>query len=260
MIARRIKEEFADVTAPSHARHDRGRLHPITQVTREVEEIFLRMGFETMSSPEVTSEYNNFTAVNVPANHPARDMQDTFWLEGIGKVLATQTSCMQNEILKTKSCPIRVIVPGRVFRNEDLDATHDSTFYQVEGIVVEKGTVHMGHLKYTIETFLSELFKKEVTIRMRPGYFPFVEPGVEVDFSCPFCDGKGCRICKHSTWIEFMGAGLVHPNVLREGGLDPNEYSGFAFGFGLNRLVMMLYGINDLRHFMSSDIRFLRQF
>jgi len=174
-------------------------------------------------------------------------------------VLATQTSCMQNLLLKNQEPPIRVIIPGRVFRNEDVDATHENTFYQVEGIVVDKN-IGMGHLKFTIKTMLSDLFGKEVTIRMRPGYFPFVEPGVEVDFSCPFCDGEGCRICKKSGWIEFMGAGLIHPNVIHEGGLDPEIYSGFAFGFGLNRLVMIKYGIPDMRYFQNPDIRFLRQF
>ncbi|MFZ3233630.1 MAG: phenylalanine--tRNA ligase subunit alpha, partial [Patescibacteria group bacterium] len=216
-------------------------------------------GFEVLESKEVTTEYLNFDAVNVPASHPARDMQDTFWLEGKGNVLATQTSSMQNVILKSKNPPIRVIIPGRVFRNEDIDATHENTFYQVEGIVVDKG-VSMANLKYAIRTMLSDLFGREVSIRLRPGYFPFVEPGVEVDFSCPFCSGEGCKICKKSGWIEFMGAGLIHPNVLREGGLDPEVYSGFAFGFGLNRLVMIKYGITDMRHFQNADVRFLSQF
>jgi phenylalanyl-tRNA synthetase alpha chain len=231
----------------------------MTRVRQDVEDTFTRMGFDIYESMEVTTEYLNFDAVNVPKTHPARDMQDTFWLEGDGNVLATQTSCMQNLIMKAKSTPIRAIIPGRVFRNEDVDATHDNTFYQVEGIVVDKG-ISISHLKFTITTMLSDIFGKEVTIRMRPGYFPFVEPGVEIDFSCPFCDGAGCRICKGSGWIEFMGAGLIHPNVILEGGLDPEIYSGFAFGFGLNRLVMIRYGIPDMRYFMSPDVRFLKQF
>ena len=257
IIESRLSEEWSDTTIPFQ--RERWSLHPITTVRQEVEDTFRRMGFDVYESMEVTTEYLNFDAVNVPKNHPARDMQDTFWLEWDGNVLATQTSCMQNLILRSKNTPIRAIIPGRVFRNEDVDATHDNTFYQVEGIVVDKG-IGMGHLKFTITTMLSDIFGKEVKIRMRPGYFPFVEPGVEVDFSCPFCDGEWCKICKWSGWIEFMGAGLIHPHVIREWGLDPEVYTGFAFGFGLNRLVMIKYGIPDLRYFMTPDIRFLRQF
>lgn len=257
-VRERLRTEFEDVTLPAGLPAS-GHLHPITRALLEVEDAFKRMGFEIFESKEVTTEYLNFDAVNVPASHPARDMQDTFWLEGKGNVLSTQTSSMQNVILRSKTPPVRVIIPGRVFRNEDLDATHENTFYQVEGIVVDKG-VSMANLKYAIRTMLSDLFGREVTIRLRPGYFPFVEPGVEVDFSCPFCAGEGCRICKKSGWIEFMGAGLIHPNVLREGGVDPAEYQGFAFGFGLNRLVMIKYGINDMRHFQNPDVRFLSQF
>lgn len=256
-VATRLASEWEDVTVPM--KQEKGSLHPITIVRREVEDTFTRMGFDIYESMEVTTEYLNFDAVNVPKTHPARDMQDTFWLEGEGNVLATQTSCMQNLIMRNNTPPIRAIIPGRVFRNEDVDATHENTFYQVEGIVVDKG-IGMGHLKFTITTMLSDLFGKEVKIRMRPGYFPFVEPGVEVDFSCPFCDGDGCRICKKSGWIEFMGAGLIHPNVIREGGLDPEVYTGFAFGFGLNRLVMIKYGIPDMRYFQNPDVRFLKQF
>lgn len=257
LIAQRLSSEQEDMTVPLIREH--GSLHPITLVQREVEDTFVRMGFDIYDSMEMTTEYLNFDAVNVPKTHPARDMQDTFWLEWAWNVLATQTSCMQNLIMRNKSTPIRAIIPGRVFRNEDVDATHDNTFYQVEGIVVDKW-IGISHLKFTITTMLSDIFGKEVTIRMRPGYFPFVEPGVEVDFSCPFCDGVGCKICKGSGWIEFMGAGLIHPNVIREWGLDPEIYSGFAFGFGLNRLVMIRYGIPDMRYFMSPDVRFLKQF
>jgi phenylalanyl-tRNA synthetase alpha chain len=257
LIVQRLASEQEDITVPL----TRGKwsLHPITLVQREVEDTFVRMGFDIYDSMEMTTEYLNFDAVNVPKTHPARDMQDTFWLEWSGNVLATQTSCMQNLIMRNKSTPIRAIIPGRVFRNEDVDATHDNTFYQVEGIVIDKW-IGVSHLKFTIETMLSDIFGKKVNIRMRPGYFPFVEPGVEVDFSCPFCDGVGCKICKWSGWIEFMGAGLIHPSVIREWGLDPEIYSGFAFGFGLNRLVMIRYGIPDMRYFMSPDVRFLKQF
>lgn len=256
-VHEKIRWEWEDVTVPFQ--NEVGSIHPITQVRQQVEDTFTRMGFDIYESMEITTEYLNFDAVNVPKTHPARDMQDTFWLEGDGNVLATQTSCMQNLILRNKWTPIRAIIPGRVFRNEDVDATHDNTFYQVEWIVVDKN-ISIGHLKFTITTMLSDLFGKEVTIRMRPGYFPFVEPGVEVDFSCPFCEWNGCRICKGSGWIEFMGAGLIHPHVIREGWLDPEIYSGFAFGFGLNRLVMIKYAIPDLRYFMNPDIRFLKQF
>lgn len=256
-IAAQLANEWEDLTVPM--KQQKGSLHPITLVRQEVEDTFTRMGFDIYESMEVTTEYLNFDAVNVPKTHPARDMQDTFWLEGTGNVLATQTSCMQNLIMRNNTPPIRAIIPGRVFRNEDVDATHENTFYQVEGIVVDKG-IGMSHLKFTITAMLSDLFGKEVKIRMRPGYFPFVEPGVEVDFSCPFCDGDGCRICKKSWWIEFMGAGLIHPNVIREGELDPEIYTGFAFGFGLNRLVMIKHGIPDMRYFQNPDIRFLKQF
>ncbi|PID83703.1 phenylalanine--tRNA ligase subunit alpha [Candidatus Gracilibacteria bacterium] len=257
-IEEQIKKEWQDVTEPLQKKQ--GTLHPLTQSQKQIEEIFTRMGFSVYDSMEITSEYLNFDAVNIQKNHPARDMQDTFWLEGECNVLATQTSCMQNLILKHKEAPIRAIIPGRVFRNEDIDATHENTFYQIEGVVVDKH-INIGNLKFTIETMLSEIFEKEVSIRMRPGYFPFVEPGVEIDFSCPFCvDTSSCKVCKGSGWIEFMGAGLMHPNVIREGGFDPEVYTGFAFGFGLNRLVMIQHGIPDMRYFMNPDIRFLQQF
>jgi phenylalanyl-tRNA synthetase alpha chain len=200
IINTRLSNEWEDTTIPFP--FIKGSIHPISTVRQEVEATFLRMGFDIHESMEITTEYLNFDAVNVPKNHPARDMQDTFWLEWTRNVLATQTSCMQNLILKSEKTPIKAIIPGRVFRNEDVDATHDNTFYQVEGIVVDKG-IHIGHLKFTITTMLSDLFGKEVHIRMRPWYFPFVEPGMEVDFSCPFCDGVGCKICKWSGWIEF---------------------------------------------------------
>ncbi|HRI36507.1 MAG TPA: phenylalanine--tRNA ligase subunit alpha [bacterium] len=257
-IERAIASEYADVTIP-YSRTDGSHVHPLARVRDEIEDVFVRMGFRVYESDEVTTEYANFDAVNVPATHPARDMQDTFWLEGSGNVLATQTSCMQNHILRTNTPPIRAIIPGRVFRNEAIDATHENTFYQVEGMVVDRG-IHIGHLKYTLETMLSEIFGKPVRTRMRPGFFPFVEPGVEVDSSCPFCDGVGCRICKQSGWIELVPAGLIHPNVLREGGIDPEVYSGFAFGLGMNRLAMLKYGVDNIRLFLDPDIDFLRQF
>ncbi|EKD30224.1 MAG: hypothetical protein ACD_78C00115G0008 [uncultured bacterium (gcode 4)] len=258
LIADRLANEFEDVTAPIS--EDTGNhLHPITRTLMKVEDSFKRMGFDIYESNEVTTEYWNFDSLNIPKTHPARDMQDTFWLEGTGNVLATQTSSMQNIIMKSKGAPIKAIISGRVFRNEDIDATHENTFYQVEGMVIDKD-ITLANLKYTLRTMLSDIFGREVSIRMRPGYFPFVEPGVEVDFSCPFCSGTGCKICKKSGWIEFMGAGLIHPNVLREWGIDPDEYTGFAFGFGLNRLVMINYGIPDMRFFQNPNIAFLKQF
>lgn len=257
-VTERLKKEYIDVTFPI-ADTGIGHLHPLTQVIRQVEDSFTRMGFEIRESMEITTEYKNFDAVNIPKTHPARDMQDTFWIEGIGNVLATHTSSMQNEIYKTHDLPIRVVIPGRVFRNEDVDATHENTFYQVEAIVVDKG-ISLANMKYTIRTMLSDIAGKEVKIRLRPSYYPFVEPGADVDFSCPFCDGNGCRICKGTGWIEFMGCGMIHPNVLREGGVDPEVYSGFAFGFGLNRLAMIKYGINDMRYFQNPNMAFLRQF
>ncbi len=257
IITKRLETEWSDVTIPFSL--EKWSIHPITTVRQEVEDTFTRMGFDIYESMEMTTEYLNFDAVNVPKNHPARDMQDTFWLEWDGNVLATQTSCMQNLIIRSKTLPIRSVIIGRVFRNEDVDATHENTFYQIECVVVDKW-IHIGHLKFTVETMLSDIFGKKVSIRMRPGYFPFVEPGVEIDFSCPFCDGNGCKICKKSGWIEFMWAWLIHPTVLREAWLDPEVYSGFAFGAGLNRLVMIKYGIPDMRYFMHPDVRFLRQF
>ena len=256
-IESQLHNEWEDVTIPFS--ENSGSLHPMTRARMEVEDTFRRMGFDIHESMEITTEYLNFDAVNVAKNHPARDMQDTFWLEWDGNVLATQTSCMQNLILRNTELPIRSVIIGRVFRNEDVDATHENTFYQIECVVVDRW-IGIGHLKFTIETMLSDLFERKVDIRMRPGYFPFVEPGVEVDFSCPFCNQSGCNICKWSGWIEFMGAWLIHPTVLREGWLDPEIYSGFAFWAGLNRLVMIKYGIPDNRYFQNPDIRFLRQF
>ena len=259
-IRNKLQNEFFDVTVPS-PKEQAEHKHPITRTLDLVYDTFKRMWFDIYESAELTTEYLNFDSLNIPATHPARDMQDTFWLEGKWNVLATQTSSMQNIIYKSASLPIRAIVPWRVFRNEDIDATHENTFYQVEWVVVDKD-INIGHLKYTVKTMLSDIFWKEVEIRLRPGFFPFVEPGVEVDFSCPFCSGSwsNCKICKWSWWIEFMGAWLIHPNVLREWWIDPDVYSWFAFGFWLNRLVMIKYSITDIRHFMHPSLAFLKQF
>lgn len=234
-----------------------GSLHPITIVQKELEEIFESMGFNVEDGNEVETEYNNFEAVNVPKHHPARDMQDTFWLEN-GQLLKTQTSAAQNKIMRKYGTPLKAIFPGRCFRNEELDASHENTFFQMEGMMIDKD-VSIANLIYFMKTLLSEIFKKDVEVRLRPGYFPFVEPGFELDIKCLYCGGDGCKVCKHGGWIELCPCGMIHPNVLKMGGIDPEEYSGFAFGLGLSRLAMMKYGINDLRILNSGDLRSLKQ-
>lgn len=241
------------------ARARRGSLHPMTQVRREVEEIFFSMGYRVLDGPEVELDYYNFQALNIPPDHPSREMQDTFYCDRSGQlVMRTQTSPVQIRAMETLTPPFRVIAPGRVFRNEAQDATHEHTFHQVEGLVVGQD-VTVGHLTWTLKGFLRRLFHKELDVRLRPGYFPFVEPGFELDIRCPFCE-SGCRVCKHTTWVEFCGCGMVHPKVLAAGGLDAELWTGFAFGFGLDRLVMVRHSIDDIRHFMGGDLRFLEQF
>lgn len=247
--------EKIDITIPVEERI--GSLHPITIVQRELEEIFTGMGFTVEDGNEVETEYNNFEAVNVPKYHPARDMQDTFWLEN-GELLKTQTSAAQNKIMLKYGAPLKAIFPGRCFRNEALDASHENTFFQMEGMMIDKD-VSIANLIYFMKTLLSEIFKKEVEVRLRPGYFPFVEPGFELDIKCPYCDGAGCKVCKNGSWIELCPCGMIHPNVLKMGGINPEEYSGFAFGLGLSRLAMMKYNINDLRALNSCDLRVLKQ-
>jgi phenylalanyl-tRNA synthetase alpha chain len=227
-------------------------------VQSEVEDLFISLGFTILSGPEVETEYNNFDALNIPLDHPARDMQDTFWVEG-HNLLRTHTSPVQIRGMKRFGPPLRMIAPGRVFRNEEVDASHEHTFYQIEGMMVDRD-VSIGHLVYFMKTMLSGIFHRDVVVRLRPGYFPFVEPGFELDMHCLICDGDGCPVCKQTGWVEFIGCGLVHPNVLRMGGIDPEEWNGFAFGMGLTRLVMMRYGIDDIRLLQSGDLRFLNQF
>ncbi len=263
-MAAELEKEWVDVTAPGIP-YKAGHVHPISQVQYEVEEIFSSMGFSIEDGPEVESEYYNFESLNIPASHPARDMQDTFFVDKEGDselgrlVLRTQTSPVQMRTMQTKGAPLRIIVPGRVFRNEATDASHDATFYQVEGLLIDEN-ISLAHLKGVMQEFLSKLFKKNVLVRFRPGYFPFVEPGLEMDFACLICNQKGCRVCKQSGWVEFMGAGMVHPNVLKAGKIDSKKYQGWAFGFGLTRLVMMKYGITDIRLLFGADTRFLNQF
>jgi len=255
---------FFDVTVPG-PKIKTGHIHPIAQVQYEVEQIFGDMGFSIMDGPEVESEYYNFEGLNIPSTHPARDMQDTFFVkdkndEKHGRmVLRTHTSPVQVRTMEKYGAPLRIIVPGRVFRNEATDACHEHTFDQVEGLLIDKN-ISLADLKGIMIDFLSRLFGQEVKVRFRPGYFPFVEPGLELDFSCLICGGKGCKTCKRTGWLEFMGAGMVHPNVLKAGGIDSDEYQGWAFGFGLTRLVMMRYAIDDIRFLTSGDLRFLKQF
>lgn len=253
----RLASEWIDLTVPAPG-PGRGSLHPLTQIQSEIEDLFVSMGFTVLDGPEVETELNNFDALNIPPDHPARDMQDTFWLDG-GHLLRTHTSPVQVRGMKKLGPPLRMIAPGRVFRNEEVDASHEHTFYQLEGMMVDKD-VSVAHLIYFMKTLLSAIFKRDVTVRLRPGYFPFVEPGFELDIQCLICGGAGCPVCKQSGWVELLPCGLVHPNVLRLSGIDPDEYSGFAFGLGLTRLVMMRYAIDDIRQLQGGDLRFLTQF
>ena len=257
LLAARLEAEWVDLTLPAPGTRP-GSLHPITKIQHEIEEVFTSMGFAVLDGPEVETEYNNFDALNIPPDHPARDMQDTFWLEG-GHLLRTHTSPVQVRGMQKLGPPLRMIAPGRVFRNEEVDASHEHTFYQLEGMMIDRD-VSVAHLIYFMKTLLSAVFKREVTVRLRPGYFPFVEPGFELDIQCLICGGPGCPVCKQSGWVELLPCGLVHPNVLRMGGIDPEQWGGFAFGLGLTRLVMMRYGIDDIRLLQSGDLRFSRQF
>jgi len=246
-----------DLSLPSIDRR-MGSIHPIALVQMELEEIFQGMGFRVLTGYEVELEYYNFDALNIPPDHPARDMQDTFWLEN-GMLLRTHTSANQVRALETYGVPLRAIFPGRCFRNEAIDASHENTFYQLEGLLVDRD-ISVAHLIAVMKTLLSQVFRREVTVRLRPGFFPFVEPGFELDVQCLICGGKGCSTCKQTGWIELIPCGLVHPKVLEYGRVDPQVYSGFAFGMGLTRLAMMKYGIPDIRLFNSGDIRFYEQF
>jgi phenylalanyl-tRNA synthetase alpha chain len=253
----RLETEWIDLTLPAPPPKP-GRLHPISQIQAEIEDLFLSLGFAVLDGPEVETEWHNFDALNIPRDHPARDAQDTFWLAD-GNVLRTHTSPVQIRGMERLRAPLRIIAPGRVFRNESTDASHEHTFYQLEGMMVDRD-VSIAHMLYYMKTLLRAIFKREVEVRLRPGFFPFVEPGFELDMRCLLCGGAGCPVCKQSGWVELLGCGLVHPNVLRFSGLDPEEWNGFAFGVGLTRLIMMRYGIDDIRYLQSGDLRFLRQF
>jgi phenylalanyl-tRNA synthetase alpha chain len=255
--ARRLSEEKIDVTLPGRPA-PLGHLHPITLATREIVAIFAELGFEVVAGPDLEDEYHNFEALNIPANHPARDMQDTFYLAG-GGVLRTHTSPVQIRVMEIQKPPIRSIMPGRVYRNEEISARHHCLFHQVEGLYVDEG-VSLADLKGTLLGFARRCFGAETTVRIRPSFFPFTEPSVEVDVRCFACGGRGCSLCKGTTWLEIGGAGMVHPNVLKSGRIDPEKYTGFAFGMGVERTAMLKYRIDDLRLFTENDVRFLRQF
>ena len=240
------------------AEREFGSYHPITLATREVEEVFTGMGFTIEDYAEVVDDYECFEALNIPKHHPARDMQDTYYLEN-GQLLKTQTSAAQNAIMKKYGAPLRAIFPGRCFRNESTDACHENTFFQMEGMMIDEN-ISISNLIYFMKTMLSEVFKRDIKVRLRPGFFPFTEPGFELDINCLICGGTGCPSCKNSGWLELCPCGMIHPNVLREGGIDTEKYTGFAFGLGLTRLAMMKYGVKDIRDFNSGNLKSLSQF
>jgi len=251
-----LERAALDVTLPGRMSAF-GGLHPVTQVLNRIEELFIGSGYQVVKGPEVEDEYHNFEALNIPEHHPARAMHDTFYF-GDGSLLRTHTSPSQVHTMERQAPPIRVICPGRVYRR-DSDLTHSPMFHQVEGLVIDEG-ISFADLKGTLTDFLRKFFEKELEVRFRPSYFPFTEPSAEVDVQCVHCIGAGCRVCSHTGWLEVLGSGLVHPKVLENSNIDSQKYSGFAFGFGVDRLAMLLYEVNDLRMFFESDLRFLRQF
>ncbi len=256
--AETVKSQLFDVTV-NVSKAQEGHLHPYTHIIEEIQQIFLSMGYEIWDGPEVETDFYNFSALNIPQDHPARDMYDTFWTNIPGNLLRTHTSTVQIRAMQERTPPIAGIAPGRTYRHEAVDASHDYQFMQCEGLFVDKN-VTIGHLFATAQTFLKAFFGKDtLDIRIRPGFFPFVEPGFEIDMRCVFCK-NGCSVCKQSTWIEVFPGGMVHPNVLKAGGIDPEQYAGFAFGFGLTRLGMLKYGIDDIRLLYSGKLKFLEQF
>ncbi len=261
-IDERLEKNWQDITLLDSVKMkgmNAAGFHPLSTIQREVEEIFLSMGFDILDGPHIEDDYHHFKALNVPENHPARDLQDTFWFPDMIHLLRGQTSTIQIRGMREKKPPFKFIGPGKVFRCEATDASHEMTFHQVEGMMIDKD-VSAGNLYYFLKALLSAIFRREIEVRLRHGYFPFVEPGFELDIKCLFCGGDGCPVCKRTGWMEFLGCGMVHPNVLEEGGIDPDEWNGFAFGLGLDRLVMLRYGIDDIRHLQSGDLRFVGQF
>jgi len=261
-INAKLQKNWQDITWTSRVK-DKGQqaagLHPLTQVMRELEDIFLSMGFDILDGPHIENEYYNFEALNIPDSHPARDMQDTFWFKDKKHLLRTHTSNIQIRGMEQKEPPFKFVGPGKVFRCETLDASHEAAFHQLEGMMVGKD-ISVAHMIHFLRTLLSEIFKREINVRLRPGFFPFVEPGFELDYECLLCGGKGCSVCKQVGWVEALGCGMVHPNVLKAGGIDPNEWNGFAFGLGVDRLTMMRYHIDDVRHLHSGNLLFSEQF
>lgn len=253
-----LDRDAIDLTLPA-IRPPKGRLHPLTTTLHEIARIFQLMGYSWAEGPHVEDERHNFTALNIPENHPARDSQDTFYLQDLPLLLRTHTSPVQVRTMESQRPPLRVVCPGRVFRHEQLDATHSAVFGQVEGLVVDEN-IGLADLKGHLQTFLQKLLGASTKTRFRPSYFPFTEPSTEVDVKCFFCPGTGCPACKHTGWIEILGAGVVNPAVLKAVGYDENKWSGFAFGIGVERVAMLLHGVRDLRHFYTNDLRFLKQF
>lgn len=259
---RKLEKERVDLSLRDSVQEkglNTGGYHPVTLVQREIEDIFVSMGFEVLDGPHIEDEFHNFEALNIPDTHPARDMQDTFWFKDMKHLLRTHTSAIQVRGMEERTPPFKFVGPGKAFRCEATDASHEMVFHQLEGMMVGEN-ISVSNLIYFMKTLLSQIFKKEVDIRLRPGFFPFVEPGFELDIKCLICGGKGCSVCKHQGWVELLPCGMVHPNVLKHGGIDPEKYNGFAFGLGLDRLVMMRYGIDDIRHLHSGDLRFVKQF
>jgi len=256
----RVSKEKVDLSQPYLPKKESGHLHPNSIVQKKLEDLFVSMGFLVLDSVELESDYYNFEALNISDTHPAREMQDTFYIKNHGNwLMRTHTSANQVRAIEKFGAPLRMITPGRCFRNEATDARHEHTFYQLEGVVIDKN-INFGHMKAVLETVARCLFGSETKVRLRPKFYPFVEPGVNGEVTCFLCGGKGCSVCKQTGWMEIFGAGMIHPNVLKYSGLDPKVYSGFAFGFGLTRLVMLKYGIDDVRLLQNGDLRFVKQF
>lgn len=255
-IEKKLSQEWIDLSVPLET--ELGSLHPITQTMKRIRDIFVSMGFSVMEGPEIELEEYNFDMLNIPKEHPAREMQDTFYINREGYLLRTHTSPVQIRAMLSQKPPIYMIAPGKVYRRDD-DPTHSPMFHQVEGLAVDRD-ISFGHMKYTIETFLKEFFEVDVPVRFRASYFPFTEPSAEVDIGCVICGGSGCRVCKESGWLEVMGCGMVHPQVLKNCQIDPEEYQGFAFGMGVERLAMLYFGIDNIKLFYENNLRFLKQF